>query len=170
MPCQRARSCENPIEVTALPIPAEFCCLLRYFGTMPVSDSLSHPRAGVGGHRIAHLSNSWTRQGLAGSVTVLSFGAIPNHPTRYVAVLLVPSSLLGSDTYTNRHIRRLRPNREGSPPPSGHHGFTVRYGPEIWLSRVAGRRRSLGGLSLRCRLFRLAVPQYATVPDFLPAL
>ena len=36
--------------------------------------------------------------------------------------------------------------------------------------RVAGRRRSVGGLSLRCRLFRLAVPQYATVPDFLPAL
>ena len=36
--------------------------------------------------------------------------------------------------------------------------------------RVAGRRRSVGGLSLRCRLFRLAVPQYATVPDFLPVL
>ena len=45
----------NPVEVAALPIPVEFCCLLRYFGTMPASDSLFHPRAGIGGHRIALL-------------------------------------------------------------------------------------------------------------------
>ena len=38
------------------------------------------------------------------------------------------------------------------------------------LSRVARRRRGLGGLSLRCRLFRWTVPQYATLPDFLQAL
>ena len=38
------------------------------------------------------------------------------------------------------------------------------------FSRVARRRRSVGGLSLRCRLFRLTVPQYATLPDFLQAL
>ena len=36
---------------------------------------------------------SWTSQGLTGSVTVLSFGAIPKHPTGYAVVLLVPSSL-----------------------------------------------------------------------------
>ncbi len=33
--------------------------------------------------------------------------------------------------------------------------------------RVARRRRSLGGLSLGFRLFRLTVPQYATLPEFL---
>ena len=79
MPYQPALSCENPIEVTALPIPAGFCCPARYFGTMPVSDSLSHPGAGIGGHRIAHFINSWTEQGLTGSVPNLSKRAIPKH-------------------------------------------------------------------------------------------
>lgn len=44
------------------------------------------------------LWNSWTRQGLTGSIAILSLGAIPKHPTGYAAVLLVPFSLSGSDT------------------------------------------------------------------------
>ncbi len=77
-----------------------------------------------------------TRQGLTGSIAVLSLGAIPKHPTGYAAVLLVPFSLSGSDTLLNRRISRLHQDDEGSPPPSGHHGFTVRYGPKIWLRPI----------------------------------
>ncbi len=41
-----------------------------------------------------------------------------------------------SDTLINRRVSRLRTKAEGSPPSSGHYGFTVRYGPEIWLRPI----------------------------------
>ena len=129
----------KPVEVAALPLPVEFCCLLRYFGTMPASDSLFHPRAGIGGHRIALFCRLWDLHRVSPGQSQF-FLSVPSLSTRRGTLWCYSFHPRCRQRYPHNHrVRRLRTAPEGSPPPSGHHGFTVRYGPEIWLRPIRFR-------------------------------
>ncbi len=93
---------------------------------MPASDSLFHPRAGIGGHRIAHLCRLLDRQGLTGSVQNLSKRAIPNHSAAPAGVFTHSNHILRCGAKPLQ--QRTSPIYEGWSRLPSHHGFTVRYG------------------------------------------
>ena len=122
----------EPIEVTALRLPARFCCPARYFATIAVSDSLFHPM--VRDWRSSHCPtacNHRTKQGLTGSVQNLSKRAIPNHSTALAGVFTHSALRLRGDPKPLR--QRTSPNPEGWSSLPSHHGFTVRYGSLVRL-------------------------------------